>query len=57
MQFYRKLRGEVINRELDAYKERRAAGLFKPIEKRKIESRVKDYVRDSIRRWREKGPG
>lgn len=46
----RKLRREVFEKELSAFSERTAGGAFKPIERRKLEQNIKEFVRLSIRR-------
>jgi hypothetical protein len=48
---FRQLRREVLGKEAAAFKERQRAGVHKPIERRKLEPRIKDFVRDSVRRW------
>jgi hypothetical protein len=37
-------------REREAYAERRATGLRKPIERAKLEERVRQFVRESVKR-------
>ncbi len=46
----RKLRGEVVDKEREAFEERQQQSQYKPIERRKLEGNIKDFVRMSIRR-------
>jgi len=48
---YRKIKREVVEKERRAYDERRQQGVFKLIEKRKLENNIKEFVRLSIRRF------
>eukprot|EP00887_Chlorella_sp_A99_P003835 scaffold11.g3835.t1 len=51
---YHRLRREVVAKEREAYAERQASGAFKPIERHKLEAKIKEFVRDSIRRIHER---
>lgn len=56
----RKLRREIVDKEITAFAERQASGTFKPIERAKLEVNIKEFVRLSIRRLhaaRTGGPG
>ncbi|KAL4422425.1 hypothetical protein ABPG75_008622 [Micractinium tetrahymenae] len=53
-ELFSKVRREIIAKEQHAYEERRSAGLFKPIERTKLEAKIRDFVRDSIRRYHER---
>lgn len=45
---------EVIDKERRAYAERRAQALHKPIERRKLEMNIKEFVRGTVKRWHER---
>eukprot|EP00878_Enallax_costatus_P017975 GHUV01018901.1.p1 GENE.GHUV01018901.1~~GHUV01018901.1.p1 ORF type:complete len:1118 (+),score=463.86 GHUV01018901.1:2890-6243(+) len=49
-QLYRKLRREVVDKEVTAFAARQAQGQFRPIGKAEVEAKIKDFVRLSIRR-------
>jgi hypothetical protein len=49
-QLYRKLRREVVEKELTAFAGRQAQGQLRPIDKVEVEAKIKDFVRHSIRR-------
>lgn len=49
------IRKEIIAKEVSAYEARQNANQSKPIERRKLESRIKDYVRDRVRKYHLKG--
>jgi len=53
-QLYEQIKGEVISKEQHAFRDRQRNGVHKPIERRKLEVRIKDFVRDRVRRWHEK---
>lgn len=46
----RKLRREVVEKELTAFDGRQAQGQFRPIDKVEVEAKIKEFVRHSIRR-------
>lgn len=45
---------EVVAKERRAWEERRSAGVFKPIERHKLESNLKEFVRSTIKRMRDR---
>lgn len=53
-ELYSKIRREIVAKEHQAYAERQAAGLSKPIERGKLEAKIREFVRDSIRRYHER---
>lgn len=53
-QLYSKIRREIVAKEQAAYEGRQAAGVFKPIERIKLEVKIREFVRDSIRRYHER---
>jgi hypothetical protein len=56
-QLYSKIRREIVRKEQEAYAGRQAAGVFKPIERGKLEAKIREFVRDSIRRYHERRGG
>lgn len=53
-QLYSKIRREIVAKEQQAYDHRQATGQFKTIEKGKLEIKIREFVRDSIRRYHER---
>jgi len=51
---FKQIRREVLAKEQDAYADRQRTGVNKPIEGKKLEPRIKDFVRDRVRRWHDK---
>ena len=49
------IRKEIIAKEVSAYDARQKASQFKPIERKKLESRIKDYVRERVRKYHLRG--
>jgi len=47
---FRKIRREIIAKEHEAYSERRRQNLYKPILRAKLEHRVKEFVRETVKR-------
>ena len=47
----RKIRREVVEKERRAFSERGQQAVKKPIERRKLEANLKEFVRQSIRRF------
>ncbi len=47
---YAKIKKQVVDKERDAYAQRQAAGTYKPILKDKLEVKIRDFVRESIKR-------
>lgn len=47
---YAKIKRQVVDKERDAYAQRQAAGTFKPIVRGKLEMKIRDFVRESIKR-------
>ena len=47
----RKITREIIEKEQESFEGRRSQGLFKLIEKRKVEFNLKEFVRQSIKRF------
>ncbi|GLC55996.1 hypothetical protein PLESTB_001053200 [Pleodorina starrii] len=45
---------EVVAKERRAWEERRSAGVFKPIERHKLEANLKEFVRSTIKRMRDR---
>ncbi|KXZ54200.1 hypothetical protein GPECTOR_5g294 [Gonium pectorale] len=45
---------EVVAKERRAWEERRSAGVYKPIERHKLEANLKEFVRSTIKRMRER---
>lgn len=48
---FRQIRKEIVAKEQEAFDERQKTGAYKPIEKDKVESRIKDFVRDRVRKF------
>ena len=48
---FKKIRREIMAKEYEAYKLRQSSGSIKPIERGKVEQRIKDYVRDSVHKF------
>jgi hypothetical protein len=48
---FKKIRREIMAKEYEAYKLRQTSGSMKPIERGKVEQRIKDYVRDSVHKF------
>ena len=46
-----------MGKEHEAYAERRRNGLHKPIVRAKLEAKIREFVRDSVRRTLEKRGG
>lgn len=53
----RKLRRQIVEKEVAACADRQAAGSSKPIERIKLEANIKEFVRLSIRRLHTARPG
>lgn len=51
VQIYRRIRREIMEKEQEAYRERQRSGMSKPIEASKVEGRIKDFVRDRMRKF------
>lgn len=47
---YAKIKGQVVAKERDAYAQRQANGAVKPILRDRVEAKVRDFVRESIKR-------
>lgn len=47
---YTKIKGQVVAKERDAYAQRQATGAVKPILRDRLEAKVRDFVRESIKR-------
>ena len=47
----RKIVREVVEKERHAYEERLQQSVYRPIEKKKLESNVKEFVKQSVRRF------
>ncbi|GLI62407.1 hypothetical protein VaNZ11_005027 [Volvox africanus] len=45
---------EVVAKERRAWEERRSAGVYKPIERHKLEANLKEFVRSTIKRMRDR---
>ncbi|PNH08632.1 Histone-lysine N-methyltransferase ASHH2 [Tetrabaena socialis] len=50
----RKVYREVVAKERRAWDERRGAGVYKPIERHKLEANLKEFVRSTIKRMRDR---
>jgi SET domain/AWS domain len=48
---FRAIRREIVAKEVSAYEERQRTNQSKPIERQKLENRIKDYVRDRVRKY------
>ena len=48
---YAKIKGQVVAKERDAYAQRQATGAVKPIMRDRLEAKVRDFVRESIKRY------
>lgn len=48
---FKKIRREIMAKEYEAYKLRQSTGSIKPIEREKVEQRIKEYVRDSVHKF------
>jgi hypothetical protein len=48
--------GTDLQHAMQAFEERTRANVPKPIERKKVEPKIKDFVRDSIRRLMDKRP-
>ena len=45
---------EIVAKEHEAFRERCRSGIAKPIERAKLEPRIKEFVRDSVRRYHQR---
>lgn len=50
LQLYRKVSGQVVSKEHEAYEERQRSGLHKPILRAKLVDKIKEFVSGSVRR-------
>lgn len=48
---FRAIRREIVAKEVNAFEERQKINQSKPIERQKLENRIKDYVRDRVRKY------
>ena len=48
---FRAIRREIVAKEVNAFEERQRTNQSKPIERQKLENRIKDYVRDRVRKY------
>jgi hypothetical protein len=48
---FRAIRREIVAKEVSAFEERQRTNQSKPIERQKLENRIKDYVRDRVRKY------
>ncbi|GAB4814631.1 hypothetical protein N2152v2_001677 [Parachlorella kessleri] len=50
MRLYKKVSSQVVAKEREAFAERQRSGLHKPIVRSKLEGKIREFVRDSVRR-------
>jgi hypothetical protein len=48
---FRAIRREIVAKEVNAFEERNRTNQQKPIERQKLENRIKDYVRERVRKY------
>ena len=48
---FRSIRKEIMAKEVLAYNERQRTNQSKPIERKKLEGRIKEYTRDRVRKY------